>query len=427
VSFKLFNSLDKAIIDDEMSAPRASRTPAVWPSEASAIRVDRTSFPVVGTCARKVIYRMIGWLKKIDPSAAGSWKWIIGKAIENKVTDLAKYQSVDAGIVEIYVAHGVRLFIAELYLPLEIDVVVKDPDTNRGYVLEVKSYAGYVPEKQIERDRRPKEENLLQICLYLMETRTGKHLKELIAASLQERAALDTAGRTHRNRCEANLEALAKMDDGPIGCKLVYINRDTAARTEMDIEIFEDADGFHYPMVDGTPYKIFTIESIYDRFRMEQNYWFRMRQEAADRLEKKGIKPPPTVQLVLNRGDASSSYTEERKLTPEEKVAEDKYYKLLEDEVRSLPEEFFPPPEYEWSYSPERINELAAAGVISKTKMKAYQAKTKKGEPVRLGDWQCSYCQYAKMGCIAKQKPDLAYLQYDFSQLGDDDDVKLGE
>jgi len=375
---------------------------------------------------RKSIYRMIGWLKSADSRAAGPWKWIIGRAVEDKVTELARYQSESAGISNIYVANGVRLFIPELYLPIEIDVVVKDPETNRAWILECKTYEGYYAEKQIEKERRPKDDNLIQACIYLLETQNGQALKKLIHNSLEERAALDVSGKTHRNRCDANLAMLDSIDEGPVGCKLIYIGRSTLARTEMDIEIYPDADGFHYPMVDGVPYKLFTIESIYERFRTAQNYWFRMRQEAVDRLEKGGVVPPPTIELVLNRGDVSKSYLEDRTLTPEQQAAEDKYYELLEHAVRALPEEFFPPPEYEWSYSPERINELGAAGIIGKTKLADYKAKAKKGTLVRLGDWQCGYCPYAKMGCIAKQHPGLAYQAYDFSNLDDDTEVTLG-
>jgi len=339
---------------------------------------------------RKSLYRQIGWPKRVEGQAAGPWKWIVGRAIEDKLTELAKYQSTAAGIENIYVANGVRLYVPELYLPIEIDIIVKDPETNRGWVVESKSYSDSYPAmKQIEKDRRPKDENLIQTCIYLLETQTGKRLKELIHKSLEERTVLDGVGRPHRNRCEANLEMLDQMDDGPVGCKLVYIGRGSLARTEMDIEIYESADGFHYPMVDGVPYQLFTIESIYERFRTAQNYWFRMRQEAVDRLEKKGIVPPPTINLILNRGDISAPFTETRSITVEDQAAEDKYYQLLEDEVRNLPDSFMPPPEYEWSYSPERVEELGKAGIIGKTKLADYKAKTKKGTPVLLGDWQC--------------------------------------
>jgi hypothetical protein len=422
-SFSIFSYLDPAVIADETSStPRASYTPAMWPSEASAVRIDKSMFPIFGTCMRKCLYRMIGWTKSVETDASGPWKWILGRAVEEKLTDLAQFQSEKAGIEHIYVANGVRLFIRDFYLPVEIDLIVKDPKTNRGWVVECKSYSGYYAEKEIEKESKPKVENLIQTCIYLIETKTGALLKELIKSSLAEREALDAKSKFHRNRCEANLEMVEALDDGPLGCKLVYINRGTLERTEFDIEIMEDYDGFHYPVVNGIPYKIFTIESIYDRFRTGQNYWFRMRQEAVDRLSAKGIEAPATLNLILSRSDIVGSQTESRELTKEQLEAEKVYYDLLEKEVRALPEEFFPKPEYEWSYSPKRVEELFAASLIPKTKYGEY----KKGKIVRLGDWQCAYCVYAKMGCIAKQRPDLAFLSYDLANISEDSEVSIG-
>lgn len=431
--FKLFDYLDPAIIDDETShAARASKTPAVFPSEASAIRTDRGLYQIYGACMRKQLYRMIGWKRALETKAESPWKWIVGRAVEEKLTDLARYQSEKAGIEHIYVANGVRLYIVDFYLPLEVDVIVKDPETNRGWIIECKTYDGYYAEKEIEKEEKPKVENLIQACIYLIEMANGAKLKALIAESLEERRKLDElnvvkAARgeaifQHRNRCEANLDMLGKLDDGPLGCKLVYIARGSLNRTEFDIEIMEDFDGFHYPVVNGMPYKIFTIESIYDRFRTGQKYWFRMRQEAVDRLTAKGITPPATVKLVLDQGDVSASQTEDRQLTLAERANEKNYFDLLEAEVRNLPDSFMPPPEYEWSYSPERIEELFKAGLIPKTRYKDYKA----GKMKRLGDWQCGYCSYAATGCIGRQRPDLAYQAYDFADLPEESEVTIG-
>lgn len=430
--FKLFDYLDKSIIDDESSTSRASKTPAVWPSEASAVRVDKSLFPIFGACQRKQIYRMIGWPRKQETQAESPWKWIIGRAVEDKLTDLARYQSATAGIENIYVANGVRLFIKDFYLPVEMDVIVRDPETSRGWVIECKTYDGYYAEKQIEKEERPKEENLIQACIYLLETQTGAKLKQLIKGSIAERAKLDAINEEklacgekvfeHRNRCEANLEMVEKLDDGPLGCKLVYIARGSLTRTEFDIEIMEDYDGFHYPVVNGMPYKIFTVESIYERFRTTQNYWFRMRQEGVDRLAERGILPPDTMRLVLSRDDVAASQTEDRHLSGAEWADEKNYLEQLEIAVRALPEEFFPRPEYEWSYSPERVEELFKGAVIGKTKHKEY----KDGKINRLGDWQCSYCPFAATGCIAKQRPELAYQVYDFANLSESTEVTIG-
>ena len=69
----------------------------------------------------------------------------------------------------------------------------------------------------------------------------------------------------HRNRSEANKKMVKSMNDGPIGGKLLYVDRDSASRKEFTIEIYQDFDGFHYPQVDGVPFKIFTMESVYAR------------------------------------------------------------------------------------------------------------------------------------------------------------------
>jgi hypothetical protein len=34
---------------------------------------------------RKAFYRMIAWIKMEEQAAEGPWKWIIGRAIEDKV------------------------------------------------------------------------------------------------------------------------------------------------------------------------------------------------------------------------------------------------------------------------------------------------------------------------------------------------------
>jgi hypothetical protein len=428
--FKVFNYIDQAIIVDETSAVYASKTPAVWPSEASVNRIDKSLFNIFGGCHRKSFYRMIGWPKREETSADSPWKWIVGRAVEDKVTDLAKIETKD--IDKIYVANGVRLFVEDVYLPIEMDVIVRDPETHRGWIVECKTYDGYYAEKQIEKEQRPKEENLIQACIYLLETKNGERLKHLVRESIAERAKLDEQNivrrqrgekvREHRNRIEADLRMLESLDDGPLGCKLIYISRGSCTRNEFDIEIMEDFDGFHYPMVNGEPYKIFTIESIYERFRTLQNFWFRARTEAVDRLEEKGIDPPDTVQLVLSRGDMGTSHTELRDLSKEEWALEKRYYELLEAEVRALPESFFPRPEYEWSYSPERIEDLFAAKQIPKGKYKDY----KDGKINRLGDWQCGWCPFAATGCISKQRPDLVYQVFDFANLPEDIEVTLG-
>jgi hypothetical protein len=435
MGFNLFSHLDPAIIDDESSTVRASRSPAVWPSEASAIRVDRAFYNIYGTCMRRAFYRMIGWPKTEEISADSPWKWIVGRAIEDKLTDLctiAQFKQPNGDLESLYVANGVKHYLKDLYLSIEMDVVVRDPQTSRGWIIECKSYDGYFAEKEIEKEGKPKVENLIQVCIYLFGVKTGKRLKEIIHQSLDERIKLDAnnearraAGEKvipHRNRCEANVEVLEKMSDGPLGAKLVYISRGECNRNEFDIEIFKDNDGFHYPMVNGMPYRLFTIESVYDRFQTLQNYWFRARNAGVEILEERGLFPPDTLNLILTRGDVPDDMTVRRPLSKAEWAAEAKYLEQLENTVRSLPEEYFPLAEYEWAYPTDRIKELGDAKILSKTKYDEW----KKGKVQRLGDWQCAYCPFAASGCVAKQRPDMAYQLYDISNLPEDMEVQIG-
>jgi hypothetical protein len=184
---------------------------------------------------------------------------------------------------------------------------------------------------------------------------------------------------------------------------------------------FSGADGNHYPVVDGVPYKIFAIESIYELYREVQDYWFRARNEAVRILAAEGIHPPEHLKLILSREDeAGDRYAE---LTALESAEQKQYLAKLEETVRDLPEEFFPVPEYSFVYSDQRMEELGEAGEIGKVKY----GKWKKGtleEP--MGDWQCRFCDYLEAGCLQRQRPDLVHLLYDIKNIPEDAEISIG-
>lgn len=428
--FRIFEHLDPALIKREIGEARASKSPAVWPSEASALRVDQSLFKLVGKCHLAAFYRMIGMPITNPADAISAWKWIIGRAVEAELTNQAK----TAGV---YVAEGVKIWVPDIALSMELDIVTLDPEsgnTAQGipfdpWIVEAKSFAGYFASKEIINEGRPKLENLMQISMYLLEVRNGRRLKEMIKATLANRAELDAKRAAlaakgivfeHRNRCQVDLANLELMSDGPVKGKLVYVDRAEADRKEFTIEIFEDFDGSHYPMVDGVPFKVFTLESIYTRYKTLQNYWYAARAEAVRRLAAQKIKSPKTLALVLAPEDVSENM-EPRVLTEAQKQAEAAYLDQLEAMVRSLPvEEFFPRPEYEWSYTPERIEVLRQAEQIGKTKYNDY----KKGKVQRIGDWQCAYCSY-RDHCLKRQKPELGYQIDDLMALLTDDSTEV--
>jgi hypothetical protein len=261
--------------------------------------------------------------------------------------------------------------------------------------------------KEIEINGQPKISNLMQVCLYLNEFKTGAKLKEVIAESIiQKNLGVDI-----RNRIEVDEVNLAKLSDGPLQAKLIYISRDECLRKEFDISIKEDFDGNHYPCVNGIMYRMFSIESMYSRYKILQSYWFAARSAAVDKLAKKGTHKPSTLNLVLNPGDPidTKAVTEE----------EENYLKLLEAEVRNLPDTYWPPAEYEWSYSSEKIERLYSIGEIGKAKYTDY--KKKKLGKDRIGSWNCAYCSYKKI-CIPKQGTGAFGFQFDIDNLELSDD-----
>lgn len=411
--FKIFDYLDAALVAQEGREPKASRTPSVWPSEASADRIDKTEGSIVGTCHRKSYGRMVGWpvTNQVDP--VGAWRFVTGKMIEDHVTSLASLSKPN-----IFCASGIRHYVDEIYLPFELDLVVKDPETSRGWIIECKTIYGYFANKTIMVDGKPKLEHIMQAALYLLEIRNGKKLKEVITAGMSEvfahQAKCLAAGKPVtpiRNRIKANMDMVAQLDDGPIGAKLCYISRDECVRKEFNITVEEDFDGSFYPVVDGMMLKTFTVESIYERYRTLQNYWFVARAEAERRLVLKGVVPPETLRLVRGQGDKNVL---DEELTEEQRKSEQDYMIRLERETASLPVEFWPPAEFQWAYPADKIELLFQRGLLGKKKYEDWKKKKRGAD--RIGDWQCLYCPFKK-SCVPLQNPNWAYQLYDMDAM----------
>jgi hypothetical protein len=411
--FKLFDYLDPAIVTQESRDPKPTSVPSVWPSEASAIRIDQRFHNIVGKCMRQSYLRMIGRPVSNQVDAKGAWKWVTGKAMENIVVDLARAARElreDAMATQIYVANGVKNYVPDIYLPYELDIVVLDPMTGRPWIVECKTYDGYYAEQEIEKKGMPKLENLMQLAIYLLEVKNGQRMKDIILKSYEDRKRLDARGKEHRNRVEVDLEMVEKIDvTQKVGAKLVYISRGEVNRTEFTVEVEEDFDGSHYPVVNGQMLKIFTIESIYHRYKELQGYWFRARTEAVKRLGLRGILPPETLSLTLAPGDGPADRdAEEAEKTPEQKQKEYEYLDAVARETWKLEPEFLPPSEYEWAYNSDKVEQMWAHDELTK---KAYEG-WKKGKSRIPGDWQCKYCPQ-KTYCVPIQNPLWAHEVYD--------------
>jgi hypothetical protein len=338
--------------------------------------------------------------------AVGGRRVRTGKAVEEDTT----FQAMEAGL---HVASGVRMYVPKIDLAFELDLVVVDPSNGAPVICENKSIYGYVATKEIlgnaHHKGRPKLEHVLQTLIYINEIRSGGHLKQVIEAALQDRP------NNKRNRVRVTDENLALIkDDSQIYGKICYETRDTCETCEFDVEIYEDFDGLHYPVINGDVWKIFTVESIYERFELIQGYFNRAQQEAFRRLQERGVvRPAPVAQDAPI--EAQNAWKEQ----------EQAFWNVVGEEMRRLGPSYLPPADYEWMYSDGKIEHLHAKGLIGETKYKEWKTwkngkRRKPGQP-RVGDWQCGYCPF-KYQCIPLQRPDLASMCADLAE--DEEEAK---
>src|ERR1039458_6990059 len=220
---QVFPLIDRAMLAQEAREAYNSRTPRVWPSEASAELFDTREAGIAGGCHRKSYFRMTGEPPSNQIGMCAARRFRTGRAMELDIVNLAKA----AGI---FVAAGVRYHVADIDLPLELDLVVRDPQTARMYVIENKTTYGYAANKKVIKDGHPRIEGVVQSSIYLNEFSTGEILKEIIHESCRRKqvARDDMQVWDHdqeswqfqkakkeieRNRIEVDFDAMALCSD----------------------------------------------------------------------------------------------------------------------------------------------------------------------------------------------------------------------
>ena len=390
---QIFPLIDAAMLSQESRTAYYSRTPRVWPSEASASLFDTREAGIIGGCHRKSYFRLTGEPQSNTIDVVGARRFRTGRAMELDIISLAKA----AGI---FVAAGVRYHVEDIDLPLEMDLIVYDKDTMRMYIVENKTIYGYMANKKVIKDGHPKLEGVMQSVIYLNEFSTGEILKEVITESwrrkLAAKADMDAWSpdpeswqfqkakkEFDRNRVEIDFDVMNACSDEPVGVKMTYETRDDCQAREFEIGLYEDElDGVHYPTIDGIPQKLFTVESVYERFRVLQNFHARNIGFVRRELVSIGVPEPAA--------GASAS----------------QYWDLVFEKVQALPSNFWPPAEYEWKYNAEKIQILGEAGIIGKTTYKNWQ-KRLKGK-THIGAWQCAFCPY-KAKCVSVEYPEMRH------------------
>jgi hypothetical protein len=196
-----------------------------------------------------------------------------------------------------------------------------------------------------------------------------------------------------------------------VGVKMTYETRDDCQAREFEIGLFEDElDGLHYPTIDGIPQRLFTVESVYERFRALQGYHSRNVGFVRRELARAGTLEPGKG--LGQDGKDRTGFEQSR--------ADMSYWDLVFKNVRALPSNFWPPAEYEWKYSAEKIQTLGEAGIIGKTKYRNWQ-KRAKGK-THLGAWQCAHCPF-KTKCVSVEYPEFRHQIADLMAVESEDEA----
>jgi len=259
----IWGRIDAQMEENNKGGKRASLSAKGWslrPTEASVVSIENDYAVLWGSCHRKTWYRILNF-KETEPITTKTlYIFKFGNIIEDFITDMIK----EAGI---HKDNSVRLIDSETNINGEIDIIVgvnTDKDNDKYVIVEVKStwggpamklfphYEGRGNNKHMV-GPKPKEQNLLQLLIYLFKK---------------------------------------KDDPNLIGGKLIYLLRDNFKRTEFDVVIEKQPNGKHRARVDGTILDNFYIEDIYDRYEIIHNRLETDLQALKDGAKKTDLIPP---------------------------------------------------------------------------------------------------------------------------------------
>ena len=241
-----------------------------YPSQAS-VKYLHTGYGeevIKGACMRAMYYRCKGY--EPEPFDARTYyTFACGNIFEDWFTEQCKQ-------ARIWVSNSIKFFNDDIKLSGEIDVLIKDPETDELVIVELKTTSGYYSWREIAGNKsikgKPKPAHLLQLMLYLYE---------------------------HRAQVKKGI--------------LFYFNLDNKQKKQFVIELEEDG-GRHYFKIDGTLFKTFAVEDIHDRYREAQGY---IDREELPRCDYSKCYSPEQVEILNARGEIAKTNYIKYKQNPE--------------------------------------------------------------------------------------------------------------
>ncbi len=167
--------LIKLLDEHLMEAPtlRIKRLPTFYPSAASCIdESEDGEGKALGACMRSQFYRCRGYDKTNPSGLYSQYIFAAGNSWEDWLTERTKQMGIWAG-------NSIKFQDIEKNISGEVDILVRDPETDELMIVENKTYssANYQAKKEICGSRpwrgapgqnpKPKDSNVMQSFLYL--------------------------------------------------------------------------------------------------------------------------------------------------------------------------------------------------------------------------------------------------------------------
>jgi len=219
-NYDLFAATDQHITRPKFLEHRSTH---FYPSEASVITHDVHGDQVVhGGCMRASYFRLSGEFEGTPHDARSQYIFAQGNDIESTLIKLWKEMGI-------WVDNSVKFFDAENNISGELDVILAEPPNGQLYGVEVKSFYGYMAEKEILGNKSqkgfPKMNHLLQTLVYL------NHFKDRLPFF-----------------------------------RIAYFARDSVKRRTFKIELEQEGETL-YPKVEGEVIKSFSLQDILARYK----------------------------------------------------------------------------------------------------------------------------------------------------------------
>ena len=223
---------------------------------------------IKGACLRAMYYRCTG----AEPEPFNTrtyYTFACGNIVEDYFIEQVKQMGI-------WRDNSVKFFNNDIRLSGEIDILVEDPDSKDLVIVEMKTTAGYYSWKEVAGNAstkgKPKPAHFLQLMLYLYEF----------------------------------------MDQVNKGV-LLYFNLENKERKQFVIELHEE-DGKHFPSIDGTIYRSFSVEDVHDRYREAQGFIDRKELPPCDFTKSYTSEQ---VEILRARGEIAKTNYEKYKRNPE--------------------------------------------------------------------------------------------------------------